>query len=242
MKEVQDTGGNVVADIRSAILWLVLAAIALSFALCSPALLLRRSVMGRIMRFHIRAGLGAARLICDLSWEVRGDLAQCTGPVLVAAKHQSSWETFALQLILNDPAVVLKKELLRIPFYGFALMKMGHLAIDRRGELEDIRDVLDKARTRLNDNRQIVIFPEGTRRPPGAPPAYQSGAYLLYRFLGVDCVPVALNSGRFWPTTGFRVRPGRIVLTFLPRIPPGLTRSAFTDRLVAEIESETARL
>ena len=182
------------------------------------------------------------KLICGLDWELRGNPQAAGMAVLVASKHQSAWETFALQCILPDPAIILKRELLLVPFFGWALRKLRHLPIDRAGGLESLRETLRAARMRIRDGRQVVIFPEGTRTDLGAAPAYQAGVFALYKSLGVPCLPVALNSGRFWPHRGFIFRPGCIVIKFLPPIEPGLSRDAFMQKLALEIEDASSRL
>lgn len=182
------------------------------------------------------------KLVCGLGWELRGDPQAAGAAVLVASKHQSAWETFALQCILSDPAIILKRELLLVPFFGWALRKLRHLPIDRAGGLESLRETLNAAQMRIRDGRQVVIFPEGTRRDLGAPPMYQAGVFALYKSLGVPCLPVALNSGCFWPHRGFVFRPGCILIKFLPPIEPGLSRVAFMQRLAMEIEGSSSRL
>lgn len=182
------------------------------------------------------------KLVCGLDWELRGNPRAAGTAVLVASKHQSAWETFVLQCILPDPAIILKRELLLVPFFGWALRKLRHLPIDRAGGLESLRETFEAARVRLGEGRQIVIFPEGTRRDLGAPPAYQAGIFALYKSLAVPCLPVGLNSGRFWPHRGFIFRPGCIVIEFLHPIEPGLSREAFMQRLAQEIEGSSSRL
>ena len=228
--------------LRSALLWFVLSLIALSFCLFLPFFLLPRDIVGRIARFHIKAGLNAMKLICGLDWELRGNPPAAGAAVLVASKHQSAWETFALQIVLSDPAIILKRELLLIPVFGWALRKLRHLPVDRAGGLESIRETMNAARLHIKGSRQIVIFPEGTRRDLGAPPDYQAGVFALYKWLGVPCLPVALNSGCFWPHHDFIFRPGCIVIRFLPPIEPGLSREIFMKRLAAEIEDSSSLL
>lgn len=228
--------------LRSALLWFVLAVIALSFCLCLPFFLLPRRFLKAIVAFHTKAGLKAIKLICGLDWELRGNIRAAGTAVLVASKHQSAWETFVLQCILPDPAIILKRELLLVPFFGWALRNLKHLPIDRAGGLESFRQTIETARQRVGEGRQIVIFPEGTRRDLGAPPAYQVGVFALYKSLGVPCLPVGLNSGCFWPHHGFVFRPGSIAIEFLPPIEPGLSKNVFMRRLAQEIEGSSSRL
>jgi len=229
-------------DARSAVLWCTLALITLSFVLCTPVLLLPRGVMRRVINGHVSASLLAAKAICNLACEIRGGEWLVGRPVLIASKHQSAFETFVLQWFLPDPAIVLKRELLSVPFYGWAISKLGHLPIDRAGDVSSLRDVIMLAQKRLADGRPVVIFPEGTRQPVGAPPRYQAGAYVLYRMLNVPCAPVALNTGQFWPVKGWRFRPGRIIISFLPELPPGLGRDEFLVALENRIEKASSEL
>jgi len=242
LNPVSRTRPSLVASLRSALLWFVLAVIALSFCLCLPFFLLPRRVLKAIIAFHIKVGLKAMKLICALDWELRGNPPAAGTAVLVASKHQSAWETFVLQCILPDPAIILKRELLLLPFFGWALRKLKHLPIDRAGGLESLRQTIEAARLRVAEGRQIVIFPEGTRRDLGAPPAYQAGTFALYKSLAVPCLPAGLNSGGFWPHHGFIFRSGRIVIEFLPPIEPGLSREVFMRRLIQEIEGSSSRL
>jgi len=160
--------------------------------------------------------------------------------MLVASKHMSMWDTMALYLVLDQPAIVLKRELLRIPFYGWYVWKATAIAIDRAAGASALRKMSAAARQVLDQGRPILIFPEGTRQKPGAPPDYKPGVAGLYALSGVTCVPVALNSGVYW--TGFLKRPGTIVLEFLEPIAPGLKRDAFMGLLESRIETATNRL
>jgi 1-acyl-sn-glycerol-3-phosphate acyltransferase len=239
---VSRTRSSLALSLRSALLWFVLGVITFSYCLCLPFFLLPRRILKAIVVFHVKAGLKALKLVCGLDWELRGNPRAAGTAVLVASKHQSAWETFVLQCILPDPAFLSKRELLMLPFYGWTLRKLRHLPIDRAGGLESFRGTLKAARLRIREGRQIVIFPEGTRKDLGAPPAYQLGVFALYKSLGVPCLPVALNSGCFWPHRGFIFRPGCIVIKFLPPIEPGLSRDAFMQRLALEIEGSSSRL
>jgi 1-acyl-sn-glycerol-3-phosphate acyltransferase len=174
--------------------------------------------------------------------EVRGREHLPAGAALVAGKHQSAWETFALFPLLDDPAIVLKRELMWIPLFGWFAWKFGMIPVDRTARGPALKSLLRHAEAAVADGRQILVFPEGTRRAPDAPPDYKSGATALYLKLKVPCVPFALNSGLFWPRRRFLRRPGTIVVEFLPAIPPGLSRKDFEHRLVESIEPATARL
>src|SRR5690606_21388864 len=146
---------------------------------------------------------------------------------IVAAKHQSAWDTMAFYWVLDDAAYVLKKELLSIPLYGWCARKARMIGVDRSGGAKALRAMVEQAQNCLAEGRPIVIFPEGTRTAPGRRSAYHPGIAALYTRLGVPVVPVALNSGLFWGRRSFIKQPGRIVVQFLPPIPPGLERRAF---------------
>jgi 1-acyl-sn-glycerol-3-phosphate acyltransferase len=189
-----------------------------------------------------RSSVWLLRIICGTHMEVRGREHIPQGAGLVAAKHQSTWDTFALIALFDDPAMVLKRELRLIPMFGWFMYKFKMIAVERSAGASAIKAMIADAKAALQDNRQILIFPEGTRRPPGAEPDYKPGAAALYSRLGVPCVPVALNSGLFWPRRKFLRHPGTIIVEFLPAIPAGLARREFSARLEAAIEGATRRL
>lgn len=164
------------------------------------------------------------------------------GPALVAAKHQSAWETLSLLPMLPKGVVILKRELLMIPLYGWYARYFGMIPVDRSAGPSALKQLAVDAAAALRRGAQIVIFPEGTRRPVGAAPDYKPGAIFLYEKLGVPMVPVALNSGLFWPRGRFVKYPGTITVSFLPAIPPGVPRVEAKARLQDAIEAETARL
>lgn len=182
------------------------------------------------------------RVLAGIRVEVRGREHVPEGAALVAAKHQSAFETFALLPLLPYPAMVMKQELGRIPLFGFYSRVSGMIFVDRRRGASALREMTAQAKVETAKGRPVVIFPEGTRRTPGAPPAHQPGVALLYKALGLPCVPVALNSGLFWPRRSFRKYPGTIVVEFLPPIPPGLDSKTFLARLQNAIETGSDRL
>jgi len=194
------------------------------------------------LRAHAVTCLWLLRQITDIRLEVRGREKLPPGPVLVAAKHQSAWETFGLIPLLRDPALVMKAELFKIPFHGWFSRKFEMISVARETGPSALRNMLRQAHAQARKNREIVIFPEGTRRRPGAPPAYMPGVLMLYDSLNVPCCPVALNSGLFWPRRSFRRYPGTIIVEFLDPIPSGLPRKEFAARLQDAIEKATERL
>ncbi len=161
---------------------------------------------------------------------------------MVACKHQSLWETFALFALLPDPAYILKRELMWIPLFGWLARKAGMIPVDRRAHANALARMTAATRKEIARSRQIVIFPEGTRRPPGAKPRYLPGVAFLYAETGLPCVPMALNSGLFWPRRSLRRHPGTVLLEVLDPIPPGLDRREFMARLQDVMERASARL
>jgi 1-acyl-sn-glycerol-3-phosphate acyltransferase len=161
---------------------------------------------------------------------------------IVAAKHQSFWETFALIPHLEKPAFILKKELMAIPVFGWYAKRMRMIPVDRSKRGAVLASLLDSVREAVAEGRHIVIFPEGTRVAPGSAPNYRPGVHFLYSELSLTILPVAVNSGLFWPKRAFRREPGTIRADFLPAIGPGLEREPFLDRLRCEIETGTMAL
>ena len=182
------------------------------------------------------------RAVCGLGYRIEGLENLPDRPVVIAAKHQSIWETLAFCHIFQKPIFVLKQELLNIPFYGWYLKRMGMIAIDRQGGASALRRMLAEARQTLDAGKHIVIFPEGTRTEPGQRRAYHPGVAALYKQLGVPVLPVALNSGLFWPAKSFRQKPGQITVKLLPPLPPGMDRREFVGRLERAIEDASLAL
>jgi 1-acyl-sn-glycerol-3-phosphate acyltransferase len=204
-------------------------------------LLLPRRATEILSKTWSRAVLFGLKYIAGLDYEVRGTIPR--GAVLVASKHMSMWDTVALYLLLDDAAAVVKRSLLTVPFYGWYLWKAGVIAIDRDGGASTLKKMVAQAKAAFAEHRPIFIFPEGTRKHVDAPPDYKPGVAALYTQLGVECIPVALNSALFWSgPAGFIKRSGRVVIEFLPPIPPGLKRAAFMEQLQTRIETATGAL
>lgn len=211
---------------------------AVMFVAVLPALILPRLVMVRASQTWSRVMFWGLKIIAGCDYEVRGTVPM--GPHLFAAKHMSMWDTLALYALIDDVCIVIKRELLKVPFYGWYIAKAGVIAVDRAAGASALRAMAAKAKTVFASGRPVAIFPEGTRKKPGAPPDYKPGVAALYAQLDVPCVPVALNSGQFW--CGFTKRPGTIVIDFLPPIPAGLKRGEFMRRLEQDIETATEKL
>jgi 1-acyl-sn-glycerol-3-phosphate acyltransferase len=207
-----------------------------------PTLVLPRQAILGVVRFWARSNNWLLRTVCGITFELRGLERIPQGPLLVASKHQSLWETFALVPLFADPAFILKRELMWLPFFGWYAWKADMIPVDRGARSQALAAISARARIELARNRQIVIFPEGTRRPPGAAPSYKYGVVHLYAESGVPCLPIALNSGLFWPRRSIRRIPGTIVAEFLDPIAPGLDKQVFFERLQEVIETATARL
>jgi 1-acyl-sn-glycerol-3-phosphate acyltransferase len=207
-----------------------------------PVLLLPRRLACRFGCAWAAAVLRLCAAIAGLSHELRGRENLPKGPAIIAMKHQSAWDTFAVAALFPDPAIVLKQELLWIPFYGWYLSKSGMIGIDRKAGAAALRKLIAAAERAVAEGRPIVIFPEGTRTAPGTRRPYQPGVAALYRQLGVPLLPVALNSGLYWGRRSFLKRPGRIVVEILPPIAPGGERRAVMAELETRIETATERL
>lgn len=216
-------------------LWLVLAAF--------PALLLPRRALLAVTVGWATTALWLMRVVAGTTYEIHGRENIPQGGIIVAAKHQSFWETFVLMTLFKDPIFILKRELMRIPFFGWCLYKFRMIPVDRGGKARALAQVTRRAKTELRDNqRQLLIFPEGTRRPAGAEPAYKFGVAHLYAELKLPCLPIALNSGLYWPRRSFLRRPGTIRLEILPPIAAGLDKVAFQALLQQRIETTSDRL
>ena len=189
-----------------------------------------------------RVNLVLLRIVAGINCEVRGREKIPSGPLIVASKHQSAWETFALLPLFDNPLFIVKRELMWIPFFGWLMRKGRMVPVDRSAGSQALVDMTERARVELADGRQLIIFPEGTRRPAGAEPRYKFGVAHLYAAAGVPCLPVALNSGMFWPRRSIRLRPGTVIVEILDPIAPGLDKDAFFKRLQHEVETATARL
>ena len=223
---------------RSLIFLVWFATLSLLMTLLLWPVLVSRSATIWLSRTWARATLWGLKVFAGIGFEVRG--LPPTGPVLVASKHMSMWDTLALFLVLDSPSIVLKRELLYIPFYGWFLWRAAAIPIDRSARASALRKMSQAAKHALGEGRPLLIFPEGTRKKPGAAPDYKPGVAGLYGMLEVPCVPVALNSGVYW--TSFLKHPGTITLEFLEVIPPGLKRGAFMALLEKRIETATAAL
>jgi 1-acyl-sn-glycerol-3-phosphate acyltransferase len=207
-----------------------------------PTMLYGRAAILDLARVWARSSLWLLDKICGVKVEFRGLEHLSQNGCVIAIKHQSAWETFALTTQVRDFTFILKRELTRIPLFGQYLVRSNQIAINRASRGAAMRDLLQQAGAAIAEGRAIFIFPEGTRRPAGAPPAYKSGVTHLYAAAKAPCVPVALNSGLFWPRRTFVRRPGTVVVEFLPVIPAGLPNAEFARILRERIEAASDRL
>lgn len=207
-----------------------------------PTLLLARRLAARVPVWFAGVQLFLLDVVAGLRLEVRGRNNLPDGPALIAVKHQSALETYALVRLFPDACFVMKQEIVRLPVVGWFVSAMDCLSVDRSAGLASLRRILDHAARVANEGRCMVIFPEGTRTAPGERVPYQRGVAGLYAALGVPVVPVALNCGVFWPRRRIRKRPGCAVMTFLEAIPPALPRGRFMEELESRIETGTSEL
>lgn len=212
------------------------------FVAALPATLMSLPALMMFARGWARTSNWLLRVICNVRVEVRGREHLPQGPLIVAAKHQSFWDTFALFEHLDRPLYIYKRELGRIPIFGTVLRAGRMISVDRSGGGRALLAMARRAGEEVRAGRQLIIFPEGTRRPVGAPPAYKSGIAQIYAEANVPCVPVGLNSGLSWPRRTFLRHPGTITLEFLPPLAPGLKRREFMAALSAAIEASADRL
>ncbi len=208
-----------------------------SFLLFGPR---RYAMMG--LKAHAIVSLWLLKTIVGTKMEVRGREKLPKPPYLVASKHQSAWDTFALIPIFSDPAIVMKAELKHIPFHGWFSRKFEHVFVERSRGPSALRKLVRDARRRADAGREVVIFTEGTRRTPGSAPDYKPGTVALYEGLGLPCVPMALNSGLYWPRRKLARYPGTIIVEILDPIPPGLPRAEFRAELERRIEDASNSL
>jgi len=189
-----------------------------------------------------RTNLWLLRTVCgiDAQWSGREKIPP--GALIVASKHQSFWETFALITLFDDPTFIVKRELMWIPVFGWCMWRAGMIPVRRGAGSQALASMTERARIELARGRQLIIFPEGTRRAPGAEPAYKFGVAQLYAETGAPCLPIALNSGLVWGRRSFLRHPGTVRVEILDPIPPGMPRAEFFERLKRELEAATARL
>jgi 1-acyl-sn-glycerol-3-phosphate acyltransferase len=207
-----------------------------------PVLLISQRATARVSWLWARVSLWFLRQIVGLSFEVRGLEYLSQQPAIYAFKHQSAWDTLAIWVLLENPAIVLKASLAKIPLFGSYIKRGKAIVVDRKAGASSLRPMVASARAAVKLGRSIAIFPEGTRTPAGHRQAYQPGVAALYLQLGIAIVPVALNSGLFWSRRSFVKRLGHIVVAFLSPIHPGRDRRSVMAELEQRIEAATTLL
>jgi 1-acyl-sn-glycerol-3-phosphate acyltransferase len=208
----------------------------------SPLFFGPRSLAIWALKLWASSSVWLLEAIAGTRLEVRGRENIPRTAAVIAAKHQSLFETFAVLPLLADPAMVLKRELMMIPLFGWFARKFRMIPVERGAGATALLKLINRAHEAVHQGRQVLIFPEGTRKAPGAPPDYKRGATALYLKLGVPCVPLALNSGLFWPRRKLMRYPGTIIFEFLPAIPPGLAKNEFAKRLQEALETKSSEL
>lgn len=217
--------------------WAFVPAVAFLWVLLCP-----RDVVFVAVRFWQRGFATLCRTILNLDYKIVNEQYVPEGACIIAAKHQSAFETCILNVLFGNPAIVLKKELTMVPIWGWYAKASGLIPIDRKAGVKALAVMMAAARSAKEDGRKIVIFPQGTRLKPGVHKPYKVGVAGLYQELDLPVVPMAVNSGLFWPKGAFLKKPGTVTIEFLPPIPAGLARSAFLRRLENELEAASNRI
>lgn len=211
-----------------------------------PALILPRRFLLAGVTFYLRVVAFVEKYLLGLTFEVRGrEYMPKDGSYFVAAKHQSTYETLKLFYLFHDPAVILKKELMRIPLWGWHAWKLDFIAIDRKNRESAMASIIEGARHIKEQGRPIVIFPQGTRVRADQTPAdkpYKGGIAKMYAATDLPILPMAVNTGLFWPRGSIRKYPGKVIFEFLPPIEPGLPEKKVMQALEERIENASIRL
>jgi len=223
------------------IVWIYLT-MAILAVICLPLIIFSQRVAVEAVRLWIKNARLSLRIFCGIKTEIRGVENIPEGKLIWASKHQSMYDAFVPWLVLDHPAIIIKKELLWYPFFGWYAWRTDMIGIDRAGGSKTLRNMIDGSRKRMEEGRQLLIFPEGTRQAPGAPPKYRPGVFGLYHELDVPVVPVATNIGLCWPRRGILRRPGTVVIEILPVIQTGMEKKPFMDKLEAAIEPVCEKL
>ncbi len=224
--------------IRSIIFTLYLgASVLIASSIAIPIVLCSARMARPIVQCWSRITLRALKFITGISYKIEGAEYIPEDGAIIAVNHQSQWETIALYAILPNPVAILKKELLKIPLYGWWVKRVGNIVVDRKGGATALRAMRAETAKILSKGQQILIFPEGTRSPVGTRLPFHSGIAGIYTNADAPCIPVAHNSGEHWRFPGIDKVPGEITLRFLPPITPGLNRKIFLETLKSQIEN-----
>lgn len=208
-----------------------------------PAAFLGEAAVRRVVKAWARISLLGLRIICGIRFRIEGEEFIPPGGAIIAVNHQSMWETIALAAVLEKPVLVFKKELLRVPVYGWWALKAGAIPVDRKAGVKALNALTKAARARIAAGKQVVVFPEGTRARAGERLRLQPGVASIYLAAGAPCTPAVHDSGKCWRQPGTLTAlkvPGLITLRFMPAIAPGLSRKVFMDELSAKLQGEPA--
>ncbi len=229
--------------IRSALFNIAFWAWIAVLGLCGiPLVCVYRPFAFTIARAWGAGSLWLLRVLCNITYEVRGREHIPKGAALIASKHQSAWDTIIFWVLLDRPAYVLKRELIFFPVFGWYLVWLKNIYIDRKSGASAMKQMLREAKARAKENRPIIIFPEGTRMSPGSASLYHPGVAALYQSLQLPVVPVALNSGYLWQKNAFVKKPGTITIEFLENITHGMKNREFLTKLQNVIEEACCKL
>ncbi|MBP02800.1 MAG: 1-acyl-sn-glycerol-3-phosphate acyltransferase [Rhodospirillaceae bacterium] len=214
----------------------------LSIAAVALPCLLSQNMTARAMKAWAKGLLWLAEIIINIKLEIRGSENLPKGSCIIAAQHQSAFETYMIFLVLDKPIAIMKESLKWIPLIGWYIQRGGLIGIDRKGGARSIRRILTASEAAITAERKLVIFPEGTRTNPGDYEKYKPGVVALYNHNNAPIIPMALNSGHYWGKQQLIKKPGTIIFEFLPEIPPGLSKSDFIYQLRAAIEGANSNM
>ena len=210
--------------------------------ICLPYLFFKFQHMRKPVNIWILGIFSLLKRICKITYEIRGGEHIPNYPCLIASKHQSAFETFALYYHISNSIFIHKKQLFKIPIFGQYLKKSNMISIDRSGGTSAMRKILRETKKRISNGSSIIIFPEGTRKKPNDIANYKSGIAGIYEETRANILPVAVNSGKYWPKDNFVKKPGHIIISFLKIIPYGLERSDLLKKIEKNIETETQKI
>jgi len=217
--------------------WAIIANVGLLWVLVLP-----RKTVVRFITYYFRGNLPIERYLAGITYEVRGLENIPEGPCVIASKHQSTFETLMMHILLGDPAIVLKRELMWIPLWGWYQARSGMIPIDRGAHGKAMLSMVDNAGKAVAEGRKIVVYPQGTRVRPGVRKPYKVGAAAIAQRYDLPVVPLALNTGMFWPRRSFWVYPGKVIFEFLPPLPKGGSVTDMTRKLEEILEPASQRL
>ena len=207
-----------------------------------PYLLLPSSHLRNLANLWISGILQLLRLTCNITYEIKGKENIPNNAVIVASKHQSAFETFLLFKLIKNSIFIHKRELFFIPIFGLYLKKSNMISINRSEGINAMRKMLNEVKQRISNGYSIIIFPEGTRKKTDEPPDYKTGIAGIYKESNSEVLPVAINSGLYWPKHTFIKKPGKIIIKFLKLIPSQLEKSEFLKKIESVIEEETNKI